>query len=37
MLSTEQIHQALVNEYWTRPLKEDTPPSKEIVEEGCYW
>jgi hypothetical protein len=29
--------QALVNEYWIRPLKEDTPSSKEIVEGGCYW
>ena len=29
--------QALVNEYWIRPLKEDTPSSKETVEGGCYW
>jgi hypothetical protein len=29
--------QNLFNEYWIRPLKEDTPASKEIVEGGCYW
>ena len=27
----------LFNEHWIRPLKEDTPSSKEIVEGGCYW
>ena len=22
---------------WTRPLKEDTPQKKNLVENGCYW
>ena len=22
---------------WTRPLKEDTPQNKNLVENGCYW
>jgi hypothetical protein len=25
------------NEYWIRPLKEDTPPKISLVENGCYW
>ena len=27
----------LVNDYWTRPIKEDQPPSYSKVERGCYW
>jgi len=26
-----------VNEYWTRPLPSETPPSAPLVENGCYW
>jgi hypothetical protein len=26
-----------VNEYWTRPLPEETPESHKNVEDGCYW
>ena len=26
-----------VNEYWTRPLPEETPHTYKDVEEGCYW
>jgi hypothetical protein len=25
------------NPNWTRPLEHETPPLKDIVEEGCYW
>jgi hypothetical protein len=26
-----------MNEYWIRPLKEDTPKDAQKVEGGCYW
>lgn len=25
------------NEYWVRPSGEERPPSKDLVERGCYW
>jgi hypothetical protein len=25
------------NEYWIRPLPEDTPEGNEVIEGGCYW
>ena len=25
------------NEYWTRPLPEDTPSGNRVIENGCYW
>ena len=25
------------NEYWSRPLKEETPEKINVVEEACYW
>ena len=25
------------NEYWVRPLQEETPQTNKLVEEGCYW
>jgi len=25
------------NDYWARPLEEETPPNVGIVEDGCYW
>ena len=25
------------NEYWSRPLKEETPEKIDVVEEACYW
>ncbi len=28
---------SLHNDYWIHPLKEDTPPNKEMIEGGCYW
>jgi hypothetical protein len=28
---------ALVNDHWTRPVKEDQPASYQKVERGCYW
>lgn len=28
---------SIVNEYWTRPLPEETPKNFELVENGCYW
>ena len=28
---------ALVNDCWTRPVKEDQPSSYQKVERGCYW
>ena len=28
---------ALVNDHWTRPVKEDQPTSYQAVERGCYW
>lgn len=31
------IIQRFANEYWIRPLPEDTPAGKEIIEGGCYW
>lgn len=27
----------LKNEFWIRPLQEDTPPNISLVENGCYW
>ncbi len=27
----------LYNEYWSRPLEEETPKNKNKVEDGCYW
>jgi hypothetical protein len=27
----------LFNEHWVRPMQSETPASKDIVEEGCYW
>ena len=27
----------LVNKNWTRPTKEETPKSYNLVEKGCYW
>lgn len=27
----------LENEYWIRPLKEETPSQSSLVEGGCYW
>lgn len=27
----------VVNEYWTRPLEEETPAGAKNVEGGCYW
>jgi hypothetical protein len=29
--------QRIFNEYWVRPLPEDTPPDNISVEGGCYW
>lgn len=29
--------QALANEYWVRPLPEDTPTNNALIEGGCYW
>lgn len=26
-----------MNEYWVRPLPEETPQAKQTVEGGCYW
>lgn len=26
-----------MNEYWTRPLKEDTVKNYNKIEGGCYW
>ncbi len=28
---------ALMNEYWVRPLPEETPQENKKVEDGCYW
>ncbi len=28
---------SLVNDHWTRPVKEDQPTSYQKVERGCYW
>jgi hypothetical protein len=25
------------NEYWIRPLEEDTPSKNKVIEGGCYW
>lgn len=25
------------NEYWTKPLEEETPINNKLVEDGCYW
>jgi hypothetical protein len=25
------------NEYWVRPLPEETPAEAGVVEGGCYW
>lgn len=27
----------LKNEFWIRPLQEDTPPNISLIENGCYW
>lgn len=27
----------LYNEHWCRPMKEDTPPKANLVENSCYW
>ena len=27
----------IINEYWTRPLSEETPSEYLKVENGCYW
>lgn len=28
---------AFYNEAWIRPLPEDTPPNRHLIEDGCYW
>jgi len=25
------------NQYWIRPLPEDTPAENKVIENGCYW
>lgn len=30
-------YQKLMNEHWTRPLPEETPPTASNVENSCYW
>lgn len=32
-----QEFQDIYNEYWIRPLQEDTPNENKIIEGGCYW
>jgi hypothetical protein len=34
---TNQPIMALVNDHWTRPLKEDQPTDYQRIEKGCYW
>lgn len=34
---THPIISKFYNEYWTRPLSEDTPNRIETIENGCYW
>jgi hypothetical protein len=29
--------QKIINEYWTRPLPEETPVDYNKIENGCYW
>jgi hypothetical protein len=31
------ILKTFINEYWTRPLPEETPETYKKVESGCYW
>jgi len=31
------VFKKFINEYWTRPLPEETPESYKLVEGGCYW
>lgn len=31
------IAKKLINEYWVRPSKEETPKTSEVVENACYW
>lgn len=28
---------AMINQYWVRPLPEETPEGAELVEDACYW
>lgn len=32
-----EVTQKLVNEYWVRPNKNETPADAKVVENACYW
>jgi hypothetical protein len=34
---TEYDLSHLINEYWVRPLEEETPKNSNKIENGCYW
>ena len=34
---TNQQVMTLVNDHWTRPLKDDQPAEYQRIEKGCYW
>jgi hypothetical protein len=31
------FYKSMYNNYWTRPLKEETPGGYKKIEDGCYW
>ena len=31
------MYNRFYNEYWIRPLPDETPPNNSIIENGCYW
>lgn len=34
---SDEIGLRFYNNYWSRPLQEETPQNAAIVEDGCYW